>query len=77
MSLSIIARTFILIGLLLIVVGGVIYLIDRLDIPLGKLPGDIWISRDNYSCVFALGSSILLSIILTVIINLLVRLFNR
>jgi hypothetical protein len=77
MSLSIIARTIILIGFLLIVVGGVIYLIDQLGIPLGKLPGDIRISRDNYTCIMALGSSVLLSLLLTIVINLLLRFLNR
>jgi hypothetical protein len=77
MSLSIIARTIILIGLLLIVIGGVIYLIDQLGIHLGKLPGDIRISRENFTCILALGSSVLVSILLTIVINLLIRFFNR
>lgn len=40
---------------------------------LGKLPGDIYIKRENFSFYFPLGTCILLSLILTVII----RLFHR
>ena len=42
-----------------------------------NLPGDIRIARKNFTCVFALGTSILLSILLTIGLNLLARLLNR
>jgi hypothetical protein len=79
------ARLLVILGIILIIAGGLIYLMLRLGIPLGslpgrlpgRLPGDIRIERNNYTCVFALGTSILLSIILTVILNIIVRFLNK
>jgi hypothetical protein len=71
------ARILVLLGLALIAVGGLLYLIARLGIPLGRLPGDIRIERQNLTCTFALGTSLLISIVLTVLLNLLARLLNK
>lgn len=67
------ARIIIILGVVLLVVGGLLYLAARLNLPLGRLPGDIRIERDNFSCMFFLGTSILLSILLTIILNLIAR----
>jgi hypothetical protein len=72
-----VARIFILLGIVLVVIGGLIYLAARLGIPLGRLPGDIRVERQNFTCVFALGTSILLSIVLTLLLNLIVRFLNK
>lgn len=77
MNLYSLARTLFLFGLLLMVAGGVVYLFARVGIPLGKLPGDIRIERGNFTCILALGTSILLSILLTVLVNLLARFLNK
>jgi len=71
------ARVLILVGLVFIVIGGLVYLVARTGLPLGRLPGDIRIERDNFSCFFPLATSILLSIILTVVLNLVVRWLNK
>lgn len=71
------ARLLILVGLAFIVIGGLVYLVARTGLPLGRLPGDIRIERDNFSCFFPLATSILLSIILTVVLNLVVRWLNK
>ena len=64
-----IGKTLIIIGIVLVVVGLILY--SKLPIPwLGKLPGDIHIKRDNYQVYFPIVTSILLSILLTVIIKL-------
>jgi hypothetical protein len=70
-------KLIILLGLLLILVGAGIYLAGRLNLPLGRLPGDIRIQRDNFTLYFPLATSILLSILLTVGLNLLLRWLNR
>jgi len=49
----------------------------RLDIPLGRLPGDIRIERGNMTCLIGLGTSLLLSVVLTVILNIVIRLVNK
>lgn len=67
----------ILFGVILIVVGGLIYLFAKMDMPLGNLPGDIRIQGSNFSCVFALGTSILLSVVLTIVLNLLAKFLNK
>ncbi|HIQ06243.1 MAG TPA: DUF2905 domain-containing protein [Anaerolineae bacterium] len=57
-----------LLGLLLLLVG---------RIPgLGRLPGDIVIQRDGFSCFFPLTTMILLSIVLTILLNLIARLWK-
>jgi len=71
------ARLLILAGLAFIVIGGLVYLVARTGLPLGRLPGDIRIERDNFSCFFPLATSILLSIILTLVLNLVVRWLNK
>lgn len=71
------ARILLVLGAVLMLVGGLLYLASRLDLPLGRLPGDIRIQRENFTCVFPLATSIILSILLTVVLNLIVRIFNR
>jgi hypothetical protein len=71
------ARILVILGVVLIIVGGLVYLVARTGLPLGRLPGDIHIQRDNFSCTFPLATSIVLSILLTVILNIIVRFLNR
>jgi hypothetical protein len=72
-----IARLLMIAGVVLLVVGGLLYLSARIGLPLGRLPGDIRIQGENVSCFVPLATSILLSIILTLIINLAARFLNR
>ena len=71
------ARIIILTGIILILIGGGIYLAARFGIPLGRLPGDIRVENENFSIYFPLGTMILLSILLTILLNVIVRLFNK
>ncbi len=60
-------------GVVMIVLGGVFLLLGNLSgkVPwIGRLPGDIYIERENWRFYFPLGTSILLSIILTLIFSL-------
>ncbi len=60
------AKLFIIGGIILVIVG--IYISYGPSIPfLGKLPGDIYIKRDNFTFYFPITSSILVSIILSVV----------
>jgi len=77
MSPSPLVRILIILGLSLAAVGGLIYVAERLWISLGNLPGDFRIERQNFSCVFALGTSILISVVLTVILHIVMRFLNR
>jgi hypothetical protein len=71
------ARIFFIIGLLMILIGGLIYLIGRIGLPLGRLPGDIRIQGENITCLFPLATMIVLSVVLTLLLNIIVRLLNR
>ena len=44
---------------------------------LGKLPGDIYIEKDNFTFFFPIVSCLVISVVLTVIVNLVVRLLNK
>ncbi|RKZ18916.1 DUF2905 domain-containing protein [bacterium] len=65
-----VARMLILTGIILLVVGGIFLLYAMFSF---HMPGDIIIRRKNFLFVFPLATSILLSIVLTVILNLLIR----
>jgi hypothetical protein len=70
-------RLVMILGAVVFVIGVVIYFAGRFGLNLGQLPGDIRIERGNFTCVFPLATMILLSIILTVGLNLLVRFLNK
>ncbi len=72
-----IARYLMLGGIILFLIGGGVYLASRFGIPLGRLPGDIRIEGENGSFYFPLTSSILVSIILSVLLNLISRFLNK
>ena len=64
-------------GATLVVLGALVWGVSRLGLPLGRLPGDIRIEREGFSFYFPLTTAILLSIGLTVLLNILLRLFRR
>lgn len=70
-------RALIILGFVVLVVGGILYVAGRLDLPLGRLPGDIRIERENFTCVFPLTTMVLVSVLLTLGLNLIFRLLNR
>jgi Protein of unknown function (DUF2905) len=45
-------------------------LLVMLGLPLGRLPGDLAVKRDNFSFYFPITTSIILSILITVILAL-------
>jgi hypothetical protein len=71
------ARLFIILGLLMLVIGGILYLAGRLNIPLGRLPGDIRIQTQNLTCFIPIVSMIVISVILTILLNVVIRFWNR
>jgi hypothetical protein len=72
-DLSTIGRWLLIFGLLVAAAGGLLWLADRIGLPLGRLPGDIRIEREGFSCFIPLVSSILISVLLTLAINLVLR----
>jgi hypothetical protein len=72
-----IGRLLMIGGIILFVVGGLVFLASKFGIPFGRLPGDIRIQRDGFSFYFLLASSILISVILTVVLNIILRLWKK
>ena len=71
------AKYLVIGGVILILVGGGVYLASKFGIPLGHLPGDIHIQNGNFSFYFPLASSILVSVILTILLNIIIRLIRK
>jgi hypothetical protein len=71
-----IGKLLIGVGLVIVMLGVVLVLANRLTW-LGRLPGDISFQTDTISCFFPIATSIVLSIIATIVLNLLFRLFNK
>jgi hypothetical protein len=68
-----VGRLFLVMGGLLALVGIFLMLGPRLPFRIGRLPLDIHYQRDNFSFYFPLGTSIVLSLLLTLVFAL----FNR
>jgi Protein of unknown function (DUF2905) len=62
-------KSLILIGLAIALLGGAIWALSSVPY-IGRLPGDIYVRRGNFSFYFPLTTCILLSIILTVLFAL-------
>ncbi len=61
-------RILIFLGLLLVFAGAVVLALNRLHLPLGRLPGDLnWRGR-GWSVSFPLATSILVSIVLSLLL---------
>ena len=71
------ARWLVIGGIVLILIGGGVYLASRMGIPLGKFPGDIRIETDNGWIYFPIVTSCVLSILLTIVLNIIIRFLNR
>ena len=59
-------------GIFLIIAGLVIYFYPKIPF-FGKLPGDIYIKRENFSFYFPIMTSVIVSIVLTAVVYLLSR----
>jgi hypothetical protein len=77
MDLSTLGKGVVVLGVMLVIIGGLIWLLGRTGLPLGRLPGDIRIEGEGFSCYAPIVTMILLSIVLTIVLNIIVRLLNR
>jgi len=64
-------------GLGIVLLGILVWGGSKLGVPLGRLPGDMRVSREKFALYFPLVTSLVLSLFLTVIINLVIWLFRR
>ena len=64
-----VGKTLMFFGIVLFIVGVLLYLGSKYTV-LGRLPGDINIERDHFSFHFPVATSIVISLVLTVLVNL-------
>lgn len=76
MDLSSLGKTLVVLGLLIAGIGGLLWLFRGLPLHLGQLPGDIHIRGDRWSLFFPLTTCIVVSIVLTILLNIVFRLFR-
>ena len=60
-------------GVVLVLVGGVLLLLGRLGIQPGELPGDMHVEGERTSLRFPVVTCLIVSVILTVLLNLVMR----
>jgi hypothetical protein len=71
MAFGDVGRLLLIAGVVIAVLGGVILLLTRAGIT--QLPGSISVSNGGFSFFFPLAFCIVVSVVLTVVINLIVR----
>jgi predicted membrane channel-forming protein YqfA (hemolysin III family) len=71
MDTSSLGRILLIVAVIIAVVGILLILAGRGAIP--RLPGDIVVERENFRFYFPLGLSIVISIVLTLLLNLFLR----
>jgi len=76
-DLNTVARWVVLLGLGIAAVGVLVWLIGRSGLPLGQLPGDLRFEWGGATCFVPLASSIVISLLLTLLINLILRALNK
>lgn len=76
MDAATLGKIIVAVGIAIAAIGGAIWLFGKTGIPLGQLPGDIRIERERTSFYFPIVTCIVLSIVLTILINVVLRFFR-
>ena len=71
--MSQIGKMLIGLGLFIAAVGVILIIAGKLNIPFGKLPGDITYHKKNVTVFAPFGTMIVISVVLTLILNLFSR----
>lgn len=71
------ARLLIIIGLVITFAGVLILIAIRFFPWLGNLPGDIRIEGENYRIYIPLATMLLVSILASILLNIVIRIFRR
>jgi len=77
MDSSTLAKWIIFFGLGIAVFGVLIWVGTKIGIPIGKLPGDIRVQREKIALYFPLVTSLVLSLFLTIVVNLIIWIFKK
>jgi hypothetical protein len=71
------AKILVLVGGVFILAGGVVYLLSRLNININRVPGNFVYNGENVTVYVPCAAMILISILLTVILNVIIRMINK
>ena len=63
-------------GAALLILGGLLWLMGKAPF-LGNLPGDIRVQRGNVSCFFPLTTMLIVSVLLSLVLNIVIRLLRK
>ncbi len=75
-GLEAVGRWLVIAGVVLALVGGLIWQLSRLFPNLTQFPGTIRIQGAGVTCFFPLLASIILSILLTIVLNVIARMMK-
>jgi hypothetical protein len=76
MDLQNTGKMLFILGAAILITGGLLMLAGKVP-AMGQLPGDIRLQGKNWGCYIPLAASILLSIVLTLVLNVLARWLNK
>lgn len=76
-DLNTLARWLVVLGIGIAALGGLLWLMARLGLPLGRLPGDFRFNAAGMTCFIPLATSIVLSLLLTLALNVILRLLRK
>lgn len=68
-------KYILIVGLFIVLAGILIYFFHDYFKWIGKLPGDIRIEKGNFHFYFPLATMIVISVIITIVVNIVKRLF--
>lgn len=72
-----VGRIFIYVGIGLVIIGAVLLLLNRIPgLNLGRLPGDLTWEKGNVRIFIPIGTMVLVSLILTILLNIFFRFFR-
>jgi hypothetical protein len=79
MDLESIGRILLLLGAGVVGVGGLLLVLSRVPFfnQLFNMPGDIRVESGNFSCFFPIVTMIILSVLLTIVANVVIRFLNK
>jgi hypothetical protein len=79
MDLESAGKFLLILGLGITALGGLLFLLSRIPAlnHLGSLPGDIRVQGENFACFMPIVSMCLLSLLATIVINVIARLFAK
>lgn len=76
MNLYAFGKTLVQVGLLMVLLGGLLLLAGKAGVPFGRLPGDLSFRGKHFIFFAPIGSMLLLSLFLTILLNLFLRWFK-